>query len=234
MCGRFHLDTPIAEIARVFGLPDVSHLPGLTPRYNIAPTQLVSVVRERDGVRELATLRWGLVPHWAKDEGIGIKTINARSETAHEKPAYRQAFERRRCLIPASGFYEWKKTDAGKQPMCARMVDDSVFGMAGLWESWRPPGDDAPLLETCTILTCAANDLLRPIHERMPVILPPESFAAWLDESARDTAALKALMAPPPDECLRVYPVGRRVNNVRHDGPDLIEPIDPPPESLFG
>ena len=231
MCGRFHLDTPIEDIARVFGLPDVSHLPGLTPRYNIAPTQTVHAVRERDGARELASLRWGLVPHWAKDEGIGLKAINARSETADEKPAFRQAFAKRRCIIPASGFYEWKKTLDGKQPMCTRMHDDAVFGMAGLWETWR--SGDAPALETCTILTCPANDALRDIHERMPVILPPGGFAPWLDEST-GADALKALLRPLPDDTVRFYPVARRVNNVRNDGPDLVEPIEPPAESLFG
>jgi len=232
VCGRFHLDTPIEKIAREFGLADVSHLPGLTPKYNIAPTQNICAVRQVDGVREFTTLRWGLVPHWARDESFGLKTINARSETAIEKPAYRDAFAQRRCLIPASGFYEWKKTLSGKQPMCMRMHDDAVFGMAGLWESWLPPGGGPPL-ETCTILTCAANDALRPIHERMPVILVPDSFSNWLDETA-GAAALTSLMAPLPDDRVRAYSVSARVNSVRNDGSDLVEPIYPPPESLFG
>ena len=233
MCGRFHLATPPEDVATIFGLEVV---PSFTPRYNIAPTQIVGVVRAAEGgTREWAPMRWGLVPSWAKDPTIGNRMINARSETAAEKPAFRAAFRRRRCLVPADGFYEWRKLDdEAKQPMEIRLAGAGPFGMAGLWEHWESPDGD---LETFTILTCAANERLRAIHDRMPVILEREQWGRWLDpalgEDARDRDALASMLDPYPADEIEAYPIGRRVNSPANDDPSLLDRVEPPPTSLF-
>jgi putative SOS response-associated peptidase YedK len=220
MCGRYMLTVPAQVIAERFRL-EVA--PDLHPRYNIAPSQSVLCVRaaRETGSPEAVELHWGLVPYWSKDPAIGAKMINARSETVREKASYRAAFERRRCVIPADGFYEWQKSGQRKVPHCFRLHDGSVFGMAGLWERWNAP--DGPL-ESCTILTTEANDVVRPFHDRMPVILEPAHYADWLDPALRGDARLEALLRPCDPAWLTAIPVSQRVNSPANDGPDLIAP----------
>jgi putative SOS response-associated peptidase YedK len=219
MCGRFTLAAPTEQLATQFQL---AAAPELAPRYNIAPTQQVAAVRATEGGRELALLRWGLVPSWAKDPSVGAKMINARSETAAEKPSFRSAFKQRRCLIPADGFYEWQQHGGVKQPFHIRMADGAPFALAGLWELWKTPEGD--WLQSCTILTTAANALMEPLHDRMPVILPADQYERWLDPGLRDAGALQALMLPFPAERMVAYPVSRAVNKVGNDGPELVAP----------
>ncbi|MFW5967427.1 MAG: SOS response-associated peptidase [Persicimonas sp.] len=222
MCGRFTLATSPEEIARLF---DLASAPDLQARYNIAPTQSVPVCRvlEDDNERRLDELRWGLVPFWADDPSIGNRMINARSETAASKPAYRVAFRRRRCLIPATGFYEWQKQDDGKQPYLFRRQDQKPFALAGLWESWSAD-DGAERLETFTILTRDADELVAPIHARMPVIATPSLFDVWLDPGNRQVEVLEELLEQPTPPGFESFAVGREVNNPRNDHPGLIEP----------
>jgi len=224
MCGRFRLSTASDILEQQFGI-DVRPLPELGPRYNIAPTQPVVVVRAADdgSSRELAVARWGLVPWWAGDAGMGSRLINARSETAAVKPAFRDAFRCRRCILPADGFYEWGKEGPHKQPHLFRDREGRTLGLAGLWERWRSP--DGDLLETCTILTTAANATVRPLHDRMPAILSPCSYAAWLDPRQRDRAALTGLLLPAPEHDLICVRVGPRVNSPAEDDPGLIDPL---------
>ncbi|GIW78580.1 MAG: DUF159 family protein [Gemmatales bacterium] len=221
MCGRYTLRATPAAIAKEFGL---SNVPPLSPRYNIAPTQNVPVVRlaGNTGPRELALLRWGLIPSWATDLSIGNRLINARSETAADKPAFRAAFRKRRCLVVADGFYEWKKTDGKKQPYFIKRCDDRPFAFAGLWESC-PHNDER--IETCTILTTAANDWMKPLHDRMPVILPPERYDRWLDPTIEQPDELRSLLRPIALEELEAYPVSTLVNNPRFDSPRCVEPF---------
>jgi putative SOS response-associated peptidase YedK len=218
MCGRYELHTNPAAIALAFGL---SHPPDIAPRYNIAPTQMVPIVRHNAaGERELVQVRWGLVPRWAKDPSIGVRMINARAETVAERRAFRNAFQRHRCLVPADGFYEWRAGPNGKQPMRIARGDGRPFGMAGLYERWLSP--DGEVLDTCAILTTHANTLLRPVHDRMPVIVPPDEYARWLDAVNTD---VDELFRARPDDELSVHPVSPRVNAVRNDDAALIEPV---------
>jgi len=207
-------------------------LPPFAPRFNIAPSQPVAVVRLAPGRngpdaaepgRELVWLRWGLVPSWAKDPAVGNRMINARAETAAEKPAFRAAMKRRRCLVAADGFYEWQSRGSRrrKQPYFIHRRDDRPFAFAGLWESWE--GADHSYLETCTLLTTEANDLMRPIHDRMPVILAPESYEPWLHVSHPDPRALAPLLRPSPSEPFEAVPVGTYVNRPGNEGPKCIE-----------
>lgn len=231
MCGRYELHALPAAIALAFGLPSP---PTLSPRYNIAPMQDVPIVRvNAHGVRELVLVRWGLVPRWAKDPSIGSRMINARGETAKEKPAFRTAYRRHRCLLPASGFYEWMPREGGKQPVHIAMKDGAPFALAGLAERWLQP--DGEPLDTCTIVTTDANDLLKPVHERMPVIVAPDDYARWLDPAIADPSDL---VGPYPPDAMRYVPVSTKVNSVRHDDATLIEPVgaaaqavEPSPES---
>lgn len=219
MCGRFTLTAPAEMVAEHYQL---SELPLLAPRYNIAPTQPVAAVRL--GVhrgRELTHFRWGLVPSWSRDIAIGSKMINARAETAAEKPSFRAAFRRRRCLVPASGFYEWRQTDGRKQPIYIR-PPDGLMSFAGLWEIWSSPEGD--VLETCTLLTTEPNALLATIHNRMPVILEPESYEAWLDPET-PLQELMHLLRPAADGWLEAYPVSTTVNSPANEGPGCIEPL---------
>lgn len=218
MCGRYTLADLPARLAARFGVAPLD----VQPRYNIAPTQLAPVVRVNAGTREAAMLRWGLIPSWADDANIGARMINARSETVLEKPAFRTAFRRRRCLIPASGFYEWQTTSAGKQPFYFTPVEGDLMAFAGLWEQWHAP--DGAVIESYAILTTAANEMVAPIHDRMPVILPPDIDALWLDPTA-DAARLHELCLTPPPVKLRAYPVSKAVNQVRNDGEALIRPL---------
>ncbi len=230
MCGRFILTTPIEALAEIFGF---SERPNLAPRYNIAPTQAIPAVRSgEDGARHLAQLHWGLVPFWAKEPSIGARMINARAETVAEKPAFRAAFRHRRCLIPADGFYEWKKAaDGGKQPFLIRRRDRAPFAFAGLWESWHDKQSGSEL-ESCSIVTTDANATLAPIHHRMPVILDESGCQEWLAPGSERGAALQTLLRPAPDELLEAFPVDRAVNKVANDGPELLEPIhlEAPPQ----
>lgn len=213
MCGRYSLTTPAEALRRLFKFEGLLNLPA---RYNIAPTQMAPVVRRKAGAtsRELVLLRWGLVPGWAKDPGGAARLINARAESVAEKSAFRGAFARRRCLVPADGFYEWEKTDAAKQPWHIVAVDGAPLAFAGLWERWQPPAGEA--LETFTIITTDANAKLAAIHDRMPAIIAPAVHAAWLDP-ATPAADCKALLAPCPPDAISAYKVSTRVNNVRND-----------------
>jgi len=195
-----------------------------SPRFNIAPTQSVMTISlDANGKRLGLKRQWGLIPSWAKDPGIGSKMINARSETVAEKPAFRSAFRSRRCLVPASGFYEWQATGAKvKQPWHITPADGPSLVFAGLWESWNDPTGNR--LESCTILTTTPNSVMSEIHDRMPVILDAEAFPVWLDPTI-DPEALQSLLVPCPDEWLEKVPISTRVNNVRNDDPDCIKPI---------
>lgn len=223
MCGRFTLKTPVAEIAEIFGVEGMPEA-DLPARYNIAPTQPVAVVRgagEGD-VRELALLRWGLLPGWVKDPEDWPTLINARAETLGRKPAFEDALRFRRCLVPADGFYEWRRERGGKQPYYVRRADDRPMAFAGLWERWTG-SDDA--VESCTIVTTDANPLLAPLHDRMPAILDAEAQARWMDPRLRSAEALGELLRPFPSERLLAYPVGRAVNRADADGPACIEAL---------
>ena len=215
------------ELAEFFELPA---LPPLEPRYNVAPSQNVLVVRRLPDTmpREGVLLRWGLIPSWAKDPTIGSRLINARAETAADKPAFRHAFRERRCIVPAGGFYEWQRRGAGKQPYLIRLREGKLFGLAGLWESWTAP--EGTEIQTFTILTTAANDLVRQLHDRMPVILDKKDYGLWLDPAVRDPARLTPLLRPYSAELLAAVPVSPLVNDPRHDGPECAAPLlDPPP-----
>ena len=241
MCGRYTLKTPAAKLIELFRVPT---MPTLSPRYNIAPTQLVICVRavtEQPGNNEAMFMRWGLIPFWAKDMKIGNTMINARSETVAEKPAFRTAFTKRRCLIPADGFFEWQKLSTGrKQPWLIEQNDREPFAFAGLWECWHPKADEAsdgpaevvrpeaaaPVI-SCTILTTTANRDMRPLHERMPVILPIESWAAWLSPQA-SRGQLTEMLQPLDDGLLVRTSVSTIVNRPFPDGPQCVEPVDSP------
>jgi len=233
MCGRFTLYSPAATIATLFDLEmSTVDTPPLPPRYNIAPTQPVAIVRVKPGnpEREWALTKWGFVPSWSKDPTIGAKMINARSETVAEKPSFRAAFKRRRCLVPTDGFYEWQKPPSGstskrKQPYYIGMADSQPFAVAGLWESWA--GTDGSVLETCTLLTTTPNALMEPIHNRMPVIIEPDEYDDWLGDG-RDADRtyqdhLRHLMRPYPAERMQAYPVDTYVSNARNEGATCIE-----------
>jgi putative SOS response-associated peptidase YedK len=226
MCGRFTLTDPDPEVAVQFGLAE---MPALEPRYNIAPTQPVAAVRvvAEAAARELVLLRWGLIPFWAKDPEIGARLINARAETVAEKPAFRDAFKRRRCLVVADGFYEWQKQEGKKQPFYIRLRAGRPFAFAGLWERWRAA--DASIVESCTLLTTGPNELMRPLHNRMPVILRPGDYELWLDPAVGQAELLQPLLVPYPAEEMEAYPVSRRVNSPDNDDPACVEPLAPAP-----
>jgi len=228
MCGRFIQYSHPELYAETFAL---DRLCAATPRYNLAPSQEVLAIRQaEDGARELTPLHWGLVPAWSKGPDNRYSMINARAETVADKPAYRNAFRRRRCIIPSEGFYEWRATPTGKQPYLIRRRDSAPFAMAGIWETWQ--GQDKPL-QSCTIIVTEANSLIAPIHDRMPVILATDDYTAWLDPDHRDQPALTALLAPADPAGWVVEPVSRRVNSPRNEGPDLMlpdAPREPPPE----
>ncbi|MFO1424610.1 MAG: SOS response-associated peptidase [Candidatus Competibacteraceae bacterium] len=220
MCGRFIQYAAGERLAARFDLPAA---PGLTPRYNVAPSQLVGAIRIAEGgSREWVALRWGLIPAWAAEPRTEYSTMNARAETVADKPTYRQAFRRRRCLIPADGFYEWRKLGARKQPYCIAPADGEPVAFAGLWERWER---DGRTLESCAIVVTQANALVAPIHDRMPVILDPAVEARWLDPRVIDPVALRPLLVPCPPERLRLWPVGTAVNRPGAEGPDLMAPI---------
>jgi putative SOS response-associated peptidase YedK len=216
MCGRFAFYSPREAVLAVFGVA----LPfDLAPRYNVAPGQLVAAIRAGEsGGPEGVQLRWGLVPFWAKDASTGHRMINARAETLAAKPAFRNAWKKRRCLVLANGFYEWRGQGTGKTPFFVSRPDEQPIAFAGLWERWDK-GDEP--LETCTIITTAANRVLREIHDRMPVILPPDALHAWVDPG-QDLSVLSAFLQPAPDDLLETREVSRAVNSPAHEGPELI------------
>ncbi len=225
MCGRYVAAAPPSELAKYFGAAMQSETV-LEPSYNVAPTNEVYAVVERDDERVLDHFRWGLVPLWAKDLAIGSKMINARAEGIATKNAYRHALRKQRCIIPAEGFFEWKKIqgEKRKQPMFIHRVDGEPLAFAGLWETWRGPDRDGDPLYTCTIITTSANETMAPVHDRMPVILPPDLWEQWLDPDMRDTDELVKFLAPAPASLLTLYPVSTAVNHVRNKGVELIMP----------
>ncbi|HZB93764.1 MAG TPA: SOS response-associated peptidase [Stellaceae bacterium] len=225
MCGRFLNKLPAAEIARIFATR--TPLPNYPARYNLAPTDAVLAARynPETKMRALDPLRWGLVPHWATDLSFGARCINARAETVAKTAAFRDAFRARRCLIPASGFYEWRKSAKTRTPYAILPKDEPLFAFAGLWENWRDAAGGGSWIRTCTIITCNANPLLMPIHERMPVILGEQDWACWLGEAPATPEQLLALLRPFPAERMRLYPVAPRVNSVKNDDPSLIDPV---------
>jgi putative SOS response-associated peptidase YedK len=221
MCGRITLSTPADIVAEFFGLVDIVPLQS---RYNIAPSQPLATVRVdiETGARRLFEIRWGLIPPGAKDPVIGNRMINARAETAAHRPAFREALRKRRCLVVADGFYEWRGTGRARQPYLVRLPDGSPFGLAGLWEVWHGP--EGRRIESGAILTTGANATLRPIHDRMPVIIPRAGFGLWLDPTAADPQSVAALLAPDDTLELRAQPVTTHVNDPRNDDPRCIEP----------
>ena len=222
MCGRYTLKAKGQTVADLFGLLEE---PDLEPRYNVAPTQQIPVVLEDVSTngRTLEMMHWGLIPSWAKDPSIGSRMINARAETVSEKPSYRSAFKRRRCLIVADGFYEWKKTADGKQPYYLRLESGDPFGFAGLWESLSMDGGEE--MRSATIITTEPNGVAAEIHNRMPVILPPELYDTWLDPDNDDWEELLSMLAPYPAEEMETYPVSKRVNRPANDEPGVLEPV---------
>jgi len=221
MCGRYTMHHTAQQIEVRFGISEARAT--TTERYNIAPTQDVPIVVEEEGARYLEMVQWGLLPAWAKDPSLGRKIINARSETIAERPAFKPALARRRCVIPSDGFYEWKTEEGARQPIHIRRKDGELFGFAGLWEEWKQP--DGTPLRTCTIITTSPNKIMDPIHNRMPVILLPEDEATWLDVTANKPAAVLRLLRPYPTELLEAYPVDRRVNIPTIEDPTLLNSL---------
>jgi len=220
MCGRFTLHTPEARIRERFGLEHTQPA-GLMPRYNIAPGQDVSIIRDTGSGPVLAMARWGLVPHWSKEPQTKYSTINARIETVAEKPAYREPFKHRRCLIPADGFYEWKIVNGHKIPHHIRMRDGDVFAFAGLWDRWEGDGER---LDSCSIIVMPANEIMRPLHERMPAIIAPAHYDWWLDARITEQAELMQYLNSAPSSMLKPYPVSPWVNIPQHDDARCMEP----------
>jgi putative SOS response-associated peptidase YedK len=222
MCGRYTLSTPSDLLRELYELESVEEL---QPRFNIAPTQEAPVIRldAEKQVRQLDLLRWGLIPFWAKDRSIGNRMINARAETVAEKPAYRASFRKKRCLVVADGFYEWQATGGPKQPYFFHRGDGEPFLIAGLWDRWQK--GDGPPVETFTILTTGANEVVAPIHDRMPVILDEASYDTWLDPRLDDTALLSRVLVPAPPTLLVSVPVSTYVNSPANEGPKCVEPL---------
>uniref|UniRef100_C6DZD3 Abasic site processing protein n=1 Tax=Geobacter sp. (strain M21) TaxID=443144 RepID=C6DZD3_GEOSM len=221
MCCRFSVDVSAEVLLETFGLTQV---PTISPRYNVAPSQRVAVVREgADGGNRLDLLHWGLIPSWAKERSVAYKMINARSDTLQEKPSFRQAYKYRRCVVPASGFYEWRHEGKAKLPHYIRIRDGLPMLFAGLWESWKSP--EGEVVESFTILTTAANRLLESIHEWMPVILHPAECGRWLDRSVTDQSGLATFFQPYPADLLEMWPVSPLVNAPNHDSCELIAPV---------
>ncbi|HLK58961.1 MAG TPA: SOS response-associated peptidase [Chthonomonadaceae bacterium] len=222
MCGRYTMHHTTDQLAMRFGVQQVAS--AATERYNIAPTQPVPVVIETPETRVLDAYRWGLIPSWADDPAIGNKLINARAETLAEKPSFKSALVKRRCLIPSDGFYEWQKlADNSKQPMYIQLSDKDLFAFAGLWEEWKQP--DGTPLRTCTIITVGPNEVMAPIHNRMPAILRPGDEALWLDPSQKSVPDLLSLLKTYPADRIEAIPVSKRVNTPTIDDPTLLSPL---------
>ncbi|MBL8692840.1 MAG: SOS response-associated peptidase [Planctomycetes bacterium] len=223
MCGRFALNVSAEDLTRIF---HVGGAPSLPRRFNIAPTQTVAALRRLPGeaAASVALLRWGLVPSWAKDLAIGNKMINARGETAAEKPSFRKPFAQQRCAVLATGFYEWDQKGPVKRPFLFRVHKGEPFAMAGLWDRWKNP-ESGEIVESCSIVTTEANALIQPIHDRMPLILDGYGLATWLDPQVKDRERLQSLVRPYSADAMDTYEVSRRVNNPRVDDPGLAEPV---------
>lgn len=226
MCGRYTV-TSVPEALRA--LFRYAEQPNFPPRYNIAPTQPIAVVRLMEGKRQFALVRWGLLPSWVKDPAAFSLLINARGESVCDKPAFRNAMKRRRCLIPADGFYEWQAAGPRKQPFYVRARSGAPLAFAGLWETWTGPNGEE--METAAIVTTKANRTLSPIHDRMPVIVPPEAFDLWLDGATVDAKTAEALIRPAPDDLLEAYPVSTAVNRTANDNPKLLDLFTPGAEA---
>jgi putative SOS response-associated peptidase YedK len=230
MCGRFTLSAPPEVISMCFDIETDSF--NYLPAFNIAPTQNVLTVRNRDNSKHAQTMRWGLIPFWAKEAKIGNKMINARSETVIENKVFKTPFQKRRCLILADSFYEWVRVSKSKQPIRILLDSEKPFAFAGIWESWIDPNDpNSETVESCSIITTHANTLIQPIHDRMPVILPRELESDWLDLDNTDTSFLREIMIPFDPGLMKCYPVSQAVNSTKNEGKDLITPIVQ--ESLF-
>lgn len=222
MCGRFVRTSSVDNFARLFNARSMG---GMVPIYNIAPSHALLLARNTSqGVRELVSLHWGLVPHWSKGPDPRYSMINARAESVPTKPAYRDAFRRRRCLIAADGFYEWKKVGRTKQPYFVRLRGGQPFAFAGLWDHWEVEGQ--PPIDSCAIITCDANPLVAAIHDRMPVILPPKAYDAWMNPGNMDKRTLVELLKPYPALLMEMWPVGLRVNSPANNDPSLTDPLD--------
>ena len=228
MCGRFVQASSPQLLAEHFHVDELAPAAPGTPSWNVAPRAEVLSIVERDGRRRLDRLRWGLVPSWAADPSVGDRMINARAESVMEKPAFRTALERRRCVIPADGFYEWQASGGTRQPRYIRARSGAPLAFAGLWEVWRDPdAPDASRLHTCSVITTDANTTIAPIHDRMPVMLDESEWADWLDRDDRDVARLVGMLDPAPDDLLECWPVSHRVNRTQNDDVRLIEREDP-------
>jgi putative SOS response-associated peptidase YedK len=225
MCGRARLSSDVSEIKIAFSIPPERPTPNFAPSWNVAPTDPLPIVRydAKDGQRSLEVMRWGLIPNWAKDIKIGYSTINARAEEIEIKPAFREAFRQRRCLVPLDSFFEWKKTETGKQPYAIGLSGGGLMAMAGLWDTWRSPAGER--VRSFAIVTTKPNELCGKLHNRMPVVLKPDAWPVWLGETQTDASQLKALLAPYPDDNMIYWPVSARVGNVRNNDPSLIEPL---------
>jgi putative SOS response-associated peptidase YedK len=227
MCGRYRLSRRKQLVEEYFGADSGEY--EWSPRYNVAPSQSVLTIRReaREPVRKLSTMQWGLIPSWSKDPSIGYKTINARSETVVTTVSFREPFKSQRCLVPADGFYEWKRNGTTKQPCCFEVDDGELFAFAGLWDRWTNP--QGGVIESCTILTTTPNSLLADIHDRMPVILRPDNYDVWLDPAFKDAGSLSEMLRPFEASHMRRYPVSMRVNNVLNDDADCAKPLDREP-----
>jgi len=224
MCGRYRLSRRKQIVEEYFDCGPWDE--DWSPRYNIAPTQTVPVVRQnpKEPIRELSLMKWGLVPHWSKDPSIATSTINARSETAATKPAFRDPIRLRRCLIPADAFYEWKRTATSKLPYCFEVNDGKLFAFAGLWDGWKDPNGN--WIKTCSILTTAPNAVTSAVHDRMPVILDPDSYDLWLDPGMQNVAAASELLKPYDARAMRCYPISTRINHVATDDEECSHPAE--------
>jgi putative SOS response-associated peptidase YedK len=225
MCGRARLSSDVSEIKIALGIPPERPAPNFAASWNVAPTDPLLIVRydAKEHQRSLDVMRWGLIPYWAKDIKIGFSTINARAEEIDTKPAFREAFRQRRCLVPLDNFYEWKKTTAGKQPYAIALKGGGLMAMAGLWETWR--SKDGERIRSFTIATTTPNELCAELHNRMPVVLRSDGWPLWLGEEPADPAQLKTLLVPYPSEDMTAWPVSTRVGSVKNNDPSLIEPI---------
>jgi len=229
MCGRFTQQRPTSEIAAIFEAEDLADDPG--GRFNVAPTDEAAVVVQRDDRRAVVAYRWGLIPGWSDDPRIASRTFNARAETVATNPTFRDAFRRRRCLVPVDGFYEWLRDGSARRPMRIHDPAGGVLALAGLWTGRQDP-ESGLWHRTFTIVTTRPNSFMSPIHDRMPVIVPPDAWRRWLDPVPADHAELRQLLEPSDDWLLDAYPVPPLVNNVRNNGPELIERLPPQPEPL--
>lgn len=221
MCGRFAQQRPASELAEIFAAEPLAD--DLGPRFNVAPTDEALVVVQREDRRAITAYRWGLIPHWAESTKVGSRMFNARAETLTSSPAFRDAFVRKRCLVPVDGFYEWKREGTVRQPFLIGRADGTPLTLAGLWAGWRDPATDR-VVRTFTIITSRPNDQMADLHDRMPVAVPEEIWPLWLDPLA-NRSELRAILEPNDDVALRIQPVSRLVNDVRNDGPELIEPF---------